>query len=174
MNLDAESFSTAQQAASAAFQRNARPEQELPGLTEFWQHWGFAPWAQGNLSGVARKQHFVKDGILGRIAEYDAWDYIVWSNGTHEEREALWNSVKPLPGVVTQRFLFLMEENPWGKRRLRAFRFGFKGFLEYYVYWPEPWEHPDDPVSSTKEPKDLTGLVRLGMRLAFTQKQPPA
>lgn len=149
--------------------RDARPERELPGLTEFWEHWGFKPWNRGALSGVARKQHFVKDGFLGRIAEYDAWDYIIWSPGSAEEREELWQSLAPLPDVMTQRFLFLLEENPWKKRRIRAFTFGFRGFAEYYAYWPEAWLHPDDPVSSQKEPQDLTGLVRLGMRLAFTR-----
>lgn len=139
------------------------PAAQLSGLTEFWQYWGFKPWKQGPFEGVARMQHFVKDSFLGHIAEYNAWDYIIWTPGSAEEREELWNSLKPLSNAMTQRYLFLLE-NPWTKRRARSFYLGFKGYAEFYAYWPEPWEHPDDPVSSQVEPQDLTGLVRLGMR----------
>lgn len=130
---------------------------------DFWEHWGFEPWQRGPFSGVARVQRFVKDGFLGRIAEYRAWDRIVWQPGTPEEREALWNAAKPVPEVMTQRFLFLVHP-PWTKRRIRSFVFGFRGFVEFYAYWPG---EPPGAVSQKggAEPRDLTELVDMALRL---------
>ena len=89
---------------------------------------------------------------MGPVAEYSAWEAIVWAPGTTEERENLWRSCVPLPDTITQRFLFLLE-NPWTKRRIRSFALGFRGFLEFYAYWPGADSHP--------KVRDLTGLVDL-------------
>lgn len=75
---------------------------------EFWRHWGFEAWSQGPLAGVARRQRFVKDGILGPIAEYRAWDHILWEVGRLEDREDLWSTLRPRPELMTQRYLFLL------------------------------------------------------------------
>jgi hypothetical protein len=104
---------------------------------------------------VARKQRFTKDGILGGVAEYHAWDYILWSTGSAAEREQLWRSLAPLPDVMTQRFLFLLD-TPWPTRRIRSFWLGARGYVEFYAYWPG--------VSPREDPVDLTGLVHLAMR----------
>ena len=138
-------------AAEASFE----PGKVFPALTGFWEHWGFVSWENGPFAGVARKQRFVKDGILGGVAEYHAWDYILWSPGTEAQREMLWRSLSPLPDVMTQRFLFLLD-SPWPKRRIRSFWLGIKGFVEFYAYRPGSGAHDD--------PKDLTGLVQLAMR----------
>lgn len=140
------------------------PAERLAGLTDFWASWGFKPWAQNALAGVARKQRVVPDPVLGRAGEYVVWDYIVWSPGTEQEREELWRTLNPLPGVSRQRFLFLLEK-PWPKGRTRAFFLGARGGVEFHAYWPEPLGRPDEPVESLIEPRDLTSLIRLGLRL---------
>lgn len=123
---------------------------------DFWEHWGFAPWSSGQLSGVARTQRFVKDGLLGSIAEYQAWEAILWEPGTEEQRRALWRSRTPLTEVLTQRFLFLLPD-PWPERRIRSFLFGLRGYVEFFAYCPGRPGH--DKV------RDLTGLVDLALAL---------
>lgn len=134
----------------------------LAPLDDFWRHWGFAPWSAGPLTGVSRMQHFVKDGFLARIAEYRAWDYIVWNSGTAEDRETLWRAIRPLEDVMTQRFLFIVPE-PWTKRRIRSFYAGLKGYVEFHAYLPT-----DSGGFGATEIKDLTGLVNMGLRLGLT------
>lgn len=131
----------------------------LAGQSGLWAHWGFEPWADGRLNGVARRQHFVKDGFIGRIAEYAAWDYIVWEPGAADDRERLWREARPRPQVMTQRFLFLTPE-VWPKRRIKSFRLGFGGYLEFYAYWPGG----EGEAKGPGEPADLTGLVDLALR----------
>ncbi len=123
---------------------------------DFWEYWGFEPWQSGPFVGVSRKQRFVKDGILGPVAEYKAWEAIVWAPGTAEEREALWRRCAPLPETMTQRFLFLLDE-PWTTRRIRSFALGFRGFLEFYAYWPAASVHP--------KARDLAGLIDLALTI---------
>ena len=124
----------------------------LASQKNLWEYWGFEPWQQGSFAGVARRQRFVKGGLLGPVAEYSAWEAIVWVPGTVEEREHLWHSCVPIPDTITQRFLFLLEA-PWSRRRIRSFALGFRGFLEFYAYWPGAKSHP--------KARDLTGLVDL-------------
>ena len=105
---------------------------------------------------MARCQHFVKDGYLGRIAEYRAWDHIVWAAAAAEDRESLWAGLVPRPEVMTQRFLFLLPQ-PRPGRRIKSFRLGFRGYAEFYEYWPEA-----EPAPGKGEiPPDLGGLVDL-------------
>lgn len=132
----------------------------LAGLNEFWGYWGFDPWSDGVLAGAVRRQRFVKDGFLGPIAEYGALDYIVWSCGDERDRAGLWRDVKPLPEVMTQRFLFLLPE-PWPERRIRSFLFGFRGYVEFYAYWPVSQSPPNKNL-----PRDLTGLIDLALQKA--------
>ena len=134
----------------------------LAPLDDFWDHWGFEPCSMGPFAGVSRRQRFIKDGFLGPIAEYRAWECILWDSGSEEDREILWKTVKPIPEVMTQRFVFLVE-NPWTMRRIRAFAFGFKGYLEFYAYRPLP----EGGIGCTGV-KDLTDLVDMGIRLSTT------
>ncbi len=128
----------------------------------FWDHWGFEPWEMGPLAGVSRRQRFIKDGFLGPIAEYHAWDCIVWQPGTGEDRKNLWDSMRPLEDDMTQRLLILLV-NPRPARRIKSFALGFKGYVEFYAYWPSP-----EGGTSAKEVKDLADLVDMGLRLALT------
>ncbi|MDR1709263.1 MAG: hypothetical protein LBS70_06035 [Candidatus Accumulibacter sp.] len=119
---------------------------------DFWRHWGFEPWAEAPFAGVSRRQRFVKSGLLGRVAEFFAWDFIVWSSGTEEDRKTLWEKRGPMPEIISQRFLFLLEK-PWNERRMRSFSLGFQGYLEFFAYCPGSAGHA--------KAKDLTGLVDL-------------
>lgn len=131
----------------------------LESLDDFWAHWGFEPWRAEPFAGVSRVQRFVKDGFLGPIAEYGAWDCIVWASGTEEDRERLWKSIRPLPEIMTQRFVFLLDR-PWAGRRIRSFTLGFKGYAEFYAYRPNCFGEP-----GRAEVKDLTALVDMGLSL---------
>ena len=135
-----------------------RLPEALSRMTAFWDHLGFEPWNYGKLSGVVRRQRFVKGGFLGPIAEYGAWDHIVWQAGAAEDRENLWRSLVPRPEVMTQRFLFLRPEAQPG-RRIKSFWPGFRGYAEFYEYWPgaELLGCPNDV------PRALGGLVDLAL-----------
>ena len=130
--------------------------EHLSSLHQFWEHWGFSPWQSLPFAGVARRQRFVKDGILGSVAEYGAWEAIVWRSGSQADRNALWKALSPLPEVITQRFLFLLPD-PWPERRIRSFLLGFRGYAEFYAYHPDKPGHP--------KVRDLTGLIDLALTL---------
>jgi len=134
----------------------------LARIDGFWEHWGFEPWSKGPFVGVARLQRFTKDGFLGPIAQYQAWDCIVWQPGTEKDRNTLWDTLSPLEDVMTQRFLFILED-PWPNRRIKSFVLGFKGYLEFHAYWPA-----FVGGASAKEIRDLADLVDMGLRLALT------
>lgn len=136
----------------------------LGGLQNFWNHWGFTLWSLPPFAGVCRVQRFIKNGFLGKIAEYQAWEAIVWQCGSQDARNLLWKNSKPMPEVLTQRFLFLVPD-PWPERRIRSFFFGLRGYLEFYAYDPRPF--PPDCRTCMGHPKvqDLTGLVDLAVGL---------
>ena len=123
---------------------------------DFWQYWGFEPWHQDNFAGVFRCQHFLKNGLLGKVAEFYAHDIIIWETGLAEDRRKLWQNSTPHPEVMTQRFLFLAPIPPMPSRRLRSFCFGFKGFLEFFAYNP--------PQAPHKMITDLISLVDLAIK----------
>lgn len=100
-----------------------------------WSYWGFEPWNLDSMSGVKRKVAFVKPALLGEVARYYAVDTIVWNLPTEVARENLWSSMKPLEDVMTQRFLFLIDQEP-PLHRIKSFLFGFKGYKEFHSYWP--------------------------------------
>lgn len=132
--------------------------ERLEATPALWTHWGFESWSQGPLTGVFRRQLFIKGGILGRIAEYGARDYIIWHCGSPEDREQLWRNLKPLPEIMTQRVLFVRrDERP--ARRIKSFWFGFRGYLEFFSYWP------GDDLKINPAPADLTGLVELALNV---------
>lgn len=139
----------------------------LAPLDAFWEHWGFEPWSMGPLSGVSRMQRFVKDGILGPVAEYHAWDCIIWGSGTEEDRNNLWKNLRPMKDIMTQRFVFIVPE-PWSDRRIKSFFAGFRGYVEFYAYFPTT-----EGGRGTAEVKDLTGLVDMGIRLGKTGHASP-
>ena len=136
----------------------------LASLHGFWNHWGFEPWSAPPFAGVCRVQRFVKSGFLGSIAEYKAWEAIVWECGNAEERKSLWKQRAPMPEVLTQRYLFLLPE-PWAERRIRSFFFGLRGYLEFYAYNPILLEDGCPACLGHPKVQDLTGLVDLAVSL---------
>jgi hypothetical protein len=146
-----------------AFSDSSSLPARLAAVPDFWEYWGFVPWTWGKLAGVSRDQHFIKDGFLGRIAEFRAFDCIIWDVGSEEEREAFWRSLAPLPEVVTQRFLFLRDE-PDPRRRARSFWGGLRGFAEFYSFWPG--------AEKENAPRDLSGLILLALEME--EKRPEA
>ena len=128
----------------------------LAALPDFWTHWGFTPWHEGPFAGVARTQRFVKDGLIGSVAEYRAWEAILWNPGNEEARRDLWKKRSPMPEAITQRFLFLLP-SPWPERKIRSYCFGLRGYLEFYAYYPGSTGH--------RRVQDLAGLVDLALKL---------
>jgi hypothetical protein len=49
-------------------------------MMDFWSHAGFEPWEHKGMEGVFRQVTFVKDSLMGVIAKYYAYDYIVWTH----------------------------------------------------------------------------------------------
>lgn len=128
----------------------------LAGQKDFWAHWGFVSWCREPFEGVARSQRFVKDGLLGPLAEYRAWEAIVWSCGSEKDRETLWHSLVPMPDVLTQRFLFVLDD-PRQDRRIRSFWMGVRGYAEFFCWRPG--------VEADEKVRDLTGLIELALAL---------
>ncbi|MDR1732529.1 MAG: hypothetical protein LBR61_10610 [Synergistaceae bacterium] len=120
--------------------------------SEMWTYLGFTPWEQGSMQGVSRQITMVKGSLMLPIAKYYAWDYIVWLHRDGPDIEWLLREWKPLPDVVTQRFL-LVGGSGSDKRRVKSFAFGFRGFLEIYSYTPGGPYHPK--VKDLIPPVDL-------------------
>lgn len=116
---------------------------------EYWAHWGFEPWTMQELQGVRRKVLMRKGGLLGDVARYVAWDYVLWRHRGASSAEEILRTAQPLPEVMTQRYVLVGdEEAPF---RLRSFWWGFRGFVEVLRYCPGGRGH--------RKFADLTGLV---------------
>lgn len=118
-------------------------------VPEYWHHWGFEPWCQGDLAGIRRRVTMRKGGLLGDVARYLAWDYILWEHRGAGSAEGILRAAQPLPEVMTQRYVLVgAEEAPF---LLRSFWWGFRGFVEVLRYRPGGRGH--------RKFADLTGLV---------------
>lgn len=115
-------------------------QEKLRQAEEMWRYLGFEPWEGLGMQGIARKITLVKDSLMGPVAKYYAWDYIVWEHQGKSDVERLFREWKGITDVVTQRFLMVGLEVP--RRRARGFLLGFKGFLELYAYLPGGDYHP--------------------------------
>lgn len=100
---------------------------------DFWTYWGFEPWEYSGMQGVSRKVTFVKDALIGEVARFYAYDYIVLVHGGKVDADLIYDTWKPGSDVMMQRFIFV-EEKAVGKKRTKSFLLGFKGFLEVYHY----------------------------------------
>ena len=105
-----------------------------------WTYLGFEPWEHKEMQGVCRKITLIKSGLLGKVAEYYAWDYIVWRHQEKRDIEYLFKEWLPMSDVVTQRFMFV--GTLWPRRKARSYCCGLKGFLEVYAYMPGEPYHP--------------------------------
>lgn len=119
-----------------------------------WSHLRFDPWQHRGMAGVARRITMTKTSLLGPVARYYAWDYIVWKHDGETDVEYLMKEWKPMPDVMTQRFLLIGSDLKG--RKARSFLLGFQGFLEVYGYLPGRGCH--------KKVADLIPAVDLGLR----------
>jgi len=122
-------------------------------IPEFWGHWGFEPWQWQGMEGVWRRVDFKKGALLGEVARYCSYDFIVWKHQGLLSKDYLLQHREWEPDLMTQRFLLLGAEGdsrPW----IRSFYWGFRGFVEVLRF---------SPASSDKKGhrkfRDLTNLV---------------
>jgi hypothetical protein len=136
---------------------------------EMWTYLGFEPWEHrgtaadstaGFMKGAARKITLVKSSVVGIVAKYYVWDYVVWSH--QNAVEYLLKEWKPLPDVMTQRFLLVGSPSP--RRKVKSYWLGFRGFLEIYSYVPGGGYHarvkdliPPVDMAWTTGPKEKNG-----------------
>jgi hypothetical protein len=118
-------------------------------VPEYWAHWGFEPWSEGDLEGVRRKVTLQKGGLLGDVARYYVWDHILWRHRGGSSAEEILRAAQPLPDVMSQRYLLVGEEE--APFRIRSFRWGLGGFVEVLRYRPGGKGH--------RKFSDLTGLA---------------
>ncbi|HOO64971.1 MAG TPA: hypothetical protein PK364_13795 [Synergistaceae bacterium] len=119
-------------------------------IPEFWGHWGFEPWQWKDLEGVWRRVDFKKSSLLGQVALYYSYDFIVWKHQGLLSKDFLLQHRKWEPDLMTQRFLLLGHERdprPW----IRSFFWGIRGFVEVFQYSPGEKGH--------RKFRDLTDLV---------------
>lgn len=98
-----------------------------------WDYWRFEPWAKEDMKGLYRRVTFSKGGFFGEVARYFADDYIVFSYGESslEWVRQNWTYEKD---VMIHRFVFLSPKA--FEKRVKAFAWGFRGYLETYLYAP--------------------------------------
>jgi hypothetical protein len=142
----------------------------MPGFSDFsrlaqkmdmWAYLGFEPWEHqtsgGVMRGVRRRITLMKSSVLGPIGKYYAWDYVVWLHRDAADIEYLLNGWRPLPDVVTQRFVFVGAKRP--ARKVKGFWLGFRGFLEIYAY--APGESEKNARNYHSKIKDLVPAIDL-------------
>jgi len=121
----------------------------------FWEEYGFTLWEWHDLRGFYRKVTFKKDSLMGEIARYYAYDYVIFSHQGLASAQKILEQWKPIPDVMTQRVL-LVTENPaltHTKMFHKSFLFGFRGWIDLFFY------HPEDKKVHRKF-SDLATLVR--------------
>lgn len=126
-------------------------------MMDFWSHAGFEPWKHEEMKGAFRQVTFVKNSLIGEIAKYYAYDYVVWTHRGEPDGDYILKNWKSLKDTMIQRFIFL-EDNASEKRRVRSFLFGFKGYLEVYHY--------NVNGSYDKKFRDLVPIIDKAMELA--------
>ena len=122
---------------------------------EYWDEWRFLPWSDGTASGLYRRVDFIKAGLIGEIARYQADDYIVWTY-EEEDLDRLFRDAKPEKNLMVQRYVFVRPEGITTFKN-KAFTMGVNGFVEIYQ---------DAPLSRGVKPATLGGrLLNWGVSL---------
>ncbi len=104
-----------------------------------WRELGFERWEWQGMKGVHRHVTFRKEGVLGEVASYFAEDYLVWTHRGRDDEELLLSCWRPIPGVISHRFLFLDEVT--APRRSKGFCLGLRGWVEVQRYRPGERPH---------------------------------
>lgn len=105
----------------------------LEEISDYWEEIGFEPWQGIGLSGVYRRVTFRKGALLGEVARYFADDYIVWVHKGEESARDIFRLWKGEEDVMTHRILLLGGET-WEKHRQKTFFWGYRGWVEVYLY----------------------------------------
>ena len=109
------------------------------------------------MAGVYRRATFVKDGLIGKVAEFHSDDYIIWTHRGVPDEEKILKEWKAETDVMKHRFLLLAAES--GKSpRAKSLWLGLGGFVEVMRY------RVGDPVPAKF--KDLVFLVDKGLEYA--------
>lgn len=129
----------------------------LKNMQSYWEYIGFSFWQARGMEGVHRRSTFVKDGFLGKVAEFHSDDYIVWTHRGAPDEEKILKEWKAETDVMKHRFLLLSADSGCSPST-KSLWFGFGGYVEvlrYRVGAPVPAKF-----------KDLVFLVDKGLEYA--------
>ena len=129
----------------------------LKDMKPYWEYVGFSYWQAHGMEGVYRRSTFVKDGLLGKVAEFHSDDYIIWTHRGMPDEEMILKEWKAETDVMKHRFLLLSAESGRSPRT-KSLWFGFGGYVEvmrYRIGVPVPAKF-----------KDLVFLVDKGLEYA--------
>ena len=129
----------------------------LKTMKEFWEYAGFTFWRHNGMEGVYRRVTFVKDGMLGKVAEFYSDDYILWTHQESVDEEMIIKHWKAETDVMKHRFLLLSAETGRSPRS-KSLWLGFGGFVEVLRY------RIGSPVPAKF--KDLVFLLDKGLEYA--------
>ena len=129
----------------------------LKDMQPYWEYVGFSFWRAHGMEGVYRRATFVKDGLLGKVAEFHSDDYIIWTHRGEVDEAKILKEWKAETDVMKHRFLLLSAES--GKSpRSKSLWLGLGGFVEVMRY------RVGDPAPAKF--KDLVFLVDKGLEYA--------
>ena len=131
--------------------------ERLQKMDAFWDYAGFKPWQGHGMEGVYRRVTFVKDGFLGKVAEFFSDDYILWSHRGVQDEERILKQWKAETDVMKHRFLLLSAESAKSPRS-KSLWLGLGGFVEVLRY------RAGSPVPAKF--RDLAFLVDKGLEYA--------
>jgi len=138
--------------------------ERLKKMDAFWEYAGFSKWQGHGLEGVYRRVTFVKDGFLGKVAEFFVDDYIIWTHQDIRDEDRILKQWKAETDVMKHRFLLLSTESA-GSPRIKSILFGFGGFVEVLRY------RAGSPVPVKF--RDLAFLVDKGLEYAAKEVELP-
>jgi hypothetical protein len=101
----------------------------LKELKHYWEYVGFSYWQAQGMEGVYRRTTFVKDGMIGKVAEFHADDYILWTHRGLLDEEMIFKQWKAETDVMKHRFLLLSAESGRSPRS-KSLWLGLGGFVE--------------------------------------------
>ena len=129
----------------------------LKDMQPYWDYVGFSFWQAHGMEGVHRRATFVKDGLLGKVGEFNTDDYIIWTHRGISDEELIFREWKAQTDVMKHRFLLLSSEAAKAPRT-KSIWLGLGGFVEvmrYRIGAPVP-----------KKFKDLVFFVDKGLEYA--------
>ena len=129
----------------------------LKDMQPYWEYVGFSFWRAHGMEGVYRRATFVKDGLLGKVAEFHSDDYIIWTHRGAADEEKILKEWKAETDVMKHRFLLLSAESGTSPRS-KSLWLGLGGHVEVMRY------QVGEPIPAKF--KDLVFLVDKGLEYA--------